>query len=123
MRTELFDHPDLRRCQELAPDPDAFTRKYLERLCRDFINVFLRGSNRYMHSFFGFRLDSRIAKVLASPLERMLSRVHGDTDLDFEQRSMLYDALYRAFLLETGNDAKWLDALLAGEGLPIPAKP
>ena len=53
----------------------------------------------------------------------MLSRVHGDTDLDFEQRSMLYDALYRAFLLETGNDAKWLDALLAGEGLPIPAKP
>ena len=65
----------------------------------------------------------RIAKVLASPLERMLSRVHGDTDLDFEQRSMLYDALYRAFLLETGNDAKWLDALLAGEGLPIPAKP
>ena len=123
MRTELFDHPDLRRCQELAPDPDAFTRKYLERLCRDFINVFLRGSNRYMHSFFGFRLDGRIAKVLASPLERMLSRVHGDTDLDFEQRSMLYDALYRAFLLETGNDAKWLDALLAGEGLPIPAKP
>ena len=119
MRTELFDHPDLRRCQELAPDPDAFTRKYLERLCRDFINVFLRGSNRYMHSFFGFRLDSRIAKVLASPLERMLSRVHGDTDLDFEQRSMLYDALYRAFLLETGNDAKWLDALLAGEGISL----
>ena len=36
---------------------------------------------------------------------------------------MLYDARYRAFLLETGNDAKWLDALLAGEGLPIPAKP
>lgn len=36
MRTELFDHPDLRRCQELAPDPDAFTRKYLERLCRRF---------------------------------------------------------------------------------------
>lgn len=33
---------------------------------------------------------------------------------------MLYDALYRAFLLETGNDAKWLDALLAGEGLPFP---
>ena len=53
MRTELFEHPDLRRCQELAPDADAFTRKYLERLSRDFINVFLRGSNRYMHSFFG----------------------------------------------------------------------
>ena len=52
-------------------------------------------------------------------LERMLSRVHGDTDLDFEQRSMLYDALYRAFLLETGNDAKWLDALLAGEGISL----
>ena len=82
--TELFDHPDLRRCQELAPDPDAFTRRYLERLSRDFINVFLRGSNRYMHSFFGLRLDSRIAKVLASPLARMLSRqIHGDTDLDY----------------------------------------
>ena len=29
---------------------------------------------------------------------------------------MLYDALYRAFLLEAGNDAKWLDALLARGG-------
>ena len=123
MRTELFEHPDLRRCQELAPDADAFTRKYLERLSRDFINVFLRGSNRYMHSFFGLRLDNRIAKVLASPMAQMLSRVHGDTDLDFERRAMLYDALYRAFLLEAGNDAKWLDALLSEGGLPLPAKP
>lgn len=52
MRTELFDHPDLRRCQELAPDPDAFTRKYLERLCRDFINVFLRGQQPLYAQFF-----------------------------------------------------------------------
>ena len=105
------------------PDADAFTRKYLERLSRDFINVFLRGSNRYMHSFFGLRLDNRIAKVLASPMAQMLSCVHGDTDLDFERRAMLYDALYRAFLLEAGNDAKWLDALLNESGLPVPAKP
>ncbi len=123
MREELFDHPDLRRCLELASDGDAFMRRYLERLCRDFINVFLRGSNRYMHSFFGFRLDNRIAKVLASPLAQMLGQIHGDTDLDYDRRTMLYDALYRAFLLEAGNDAKWLDALLAQGGLPIPAKP
>lgn len=38
-------------------------------------------------------------------------------------RAMLYDALYRAFLLEAGNDAKWLDALLSERGLPLPAKP
>lgn len=123
MRAELFEHPDLKRCQELAPDADAFTRKYLERLCRDFINVFLRGSNRYMHSFFGLRLDNRISKVLASPVAQMLGCVHGDTELDFQRRAMLYDALYRAFLLEAGNDAKWLDALLSERGLPLPAKP
>ena len=74
-------------------------------------------------SVFGLRLDNRIAKVLASPMAQMLSRVHGDTDLDFERRAMLYDALYRAFLLEAGNDAKWLDALLSERGLPLPAKP
>ena len=123
MRQELFAHPDLKRCQELASDADAFTRQYLERLSREFINVFLRGSNRYMRSFFGLRLDHRVSKLLADPLALMLANVHGDTDLDFEQRTMLYDALYRAFLLETGNDAKWIDALLGEQGLPVPAKP
>lgn len=122
MRQELFGHPDLKRCQELASDADAFTRQYLERLSREFINVFLRGSNRYMHSFFGFRLDHRVSKLLADPLALMLANVHSDTDLDFDQRTMLYDALYRAFLLETGNDAKWIDALLEEQGLPVPAK-
>ena len=123
MHEELFDHPDLKRCQELAPDADAFTRSYLERLSRDFIGLFLRGSNRYMHSFFGFKLDNRTAKLLASPVSYMMGGIHGDTDLSFEQRTMLYDALYRAFLLETGNDPQWIDKLLGEAHLPVPAKP
>lgn len=123
MREELFGHPDLLRCQQLAPDADAFTRRYLERLSRDFINVFLRGSNRYMHSFFGFRIDSRVSKALADPVAGMMARIHGDTELSFEQRAMLYDALYRAFLLETGNEPRWIDELLGQSGLTVPAAP
>ena len=46
MRRELFCDPQLLACQRLAPDAEAFTRQYLERLSTEFIRIFLRGSNR-----------------------------------------------------------------------------
>ena len=32
MREELIAHPQLIRCMELAPDADAYMRRYLEKL-------------------------------------------------------------------------------------------
>lgn len=123
MRAELFEHPDLKRCQALAPNAEAFTRQYLERLAQEFVRLFLRGSSTYMHSFFGIRFDGRASKTLAAPAAAMLRRIRADMDLPPERREMLYNALYRGYLREMGGDSQWLDAQLREQGLPLGPKP
>lgn len=122
MRQELISHPQLLKCMSLAPDADAFLRHYLEKLGVEFVNLFLRGSNRYTNAFFGIRFDGRMAKVLASPVCTMLKNIHNDAQLPDDKRDMMYDAFYRAFLAGTGNDPKWIDDLLEKSGLPVPVK-
>lgn len=122
MRQELVAHPQLEKCLSLAPDRDVYMRRYLQRLGAEFVGLFLKGSNYYTNSFFGIRLNSRMEKVLASPVCRMLGNIHKDTALTDTQRGMLYDALYRAFLSETGGEPRHLDELLEKENLPVPVK-
>ena len=122
MRKELLAHPQLLRCMALSGDADSYLRRYLERLGREFVALFLKGSNYYTHSFMGFRLDNRMEKVLAEPLAKMLVHIRRDQELSAEHRDMMYDALYRAFLSETGGDSKWVDTELDELGCPIPVK-
>jgi len=122
MREELVNHPHLQRCLALAPDADAFMRRYLKRLAAEFVTVFLMGSTHYTKSLFGFRLDSRMGRVLAEPVSHMLCAIREDEQLDLQNRALLYDALYRAFVAETGGESQWVDALLEKKGYPIPAK-
>ena len=121
MRTELVAHPQLQRCLQLAADPDAFMRRYLRRLAGEFVTVFLLGSTHYTKSFFGFRLDTRMGRVLAEPAAQMLGRIHEDEQLEARHRLLFYDALYRAFVTETGGESRWVDALLEKKGYPVPA--
>lgn len=117
MRRELFCDPQLLACQRLAPDAEAFTRQYLERLSTEFIRIFLRGSNRYMQSMLGFRMESRAPKLLAQPAADMLARMRRDTELTADQRDMLYAAFYAAFARAMSGETKWLtEALAAREG-------
>ena len=67
MREELFRHPQLVRCMQLAPDANAFLRRYLKRLGCGFVALFLKGSNHYTRTWFGFRIDNRMSRVLAQP--------------------------------------------------------
>lgn len=122
MREELISHPHLLRCLQLAPDDDAFMRRYLSRLASEFVTLFLMGSNHYTKSMFGFRLDSRMGRVLAEPAADMLCAIRSDEALEARQRALLYDALYRAFVTETGGESRWVDALLEKKGYPIPSK-
>lgn len=123
MRSELFDHPDLKRCLTLAPDADAFLRGYLEQLAKEFVRIFLSSSSRYMPSFFGIRFDGRTAKVLAPPVATMLSNIRKDFSLSPDQRAMLSAALYQGFLKQTGGDSHWLDEKLAAVGQSAPNQP
>lgn len=122
MRMELFEHPDLERCRQLSPNADAFTRAYLQRLAKEFIRLFLRGSNRYMRSYFGFRMGGSAAKMLAPPAATMLVNIDGDELLSRERRDMLSCALYRAFALDMGGETQWLDAELRKAGLCVPTE-
>lgn len=119
MRQELFHHPQLLRCQQLAPDGEAFTREYLIRLSGEFAGLFLRGSNTYMRTFFGIRMGGRAEKVLAEPAADILSNIHKDKELDGDERAMLYECFYRGYLGEIGGQAE-LDRYLNAKGLPRP---
>lgn len=122
MREELFHDPQLERCLALAPDAALFLRQYLERLAAEFVNLFLKGSNRYTNAIFGIRLDGRMEKVLAPHVAGMLQAIQNDARLEDGQRDLLSHALYRAFLSETGGNPDWLNAQLTRRGLPVPGQ-
>lgn len=122
MREELIRHPHLMRCLALAPDKDAFLRRYLRRLAGEFVHVFLMGSTHYTRTVFGFRVDSRMGRVLAEPAADMLCAIRRDEALAPAERAMLYDAFYSAFVTETGGESRWVDALLEKKGYPVPAR-
>lgn len=116
MRQELFEDPQLRRCLSLAASPEEFMCRYLERLCREFIQVFLFGSNRYMPRFMGFQLERNAAKVLAAPVAEMLRAIHADEALTPERRGSLCAALETAFAAECGGEMRWLRQEMEKEG-------
>lgn len=120
IRNELFHHPQLEKCMALAPDADAYLRRYLQKLAAEFVHLFLKGSTHYTRSFFGFRLDGRMSRVLAEPAAEILCRIREDDELMPQQRAVAYDAFYRAFLSETGGEGKWLNDLLIQRGYPVP---
>ena len=119
MRAELVAGEQLQRCLALAQDPDAYMRKYLERLAKEFIDLFLRGSNRYNRSLFGFKMESRYSKFLASPAANVMAHIYSDEKLEGNMRITCYDAFYRAFEADL-RDTQFLDGHLEEMGLPKP---
>lgn len=111
-REELFSDPQLLRCLALAPSGEAYTAHYLERLCREYIQVFLMGSVEYMPRLLGFRLERDPAKALARPAAGMLLAMEGDPGLTAGQRQQLVSAFRRAFHAECGGDMHWLEKAL-----------
>lgn len=120
MRAELMEAEQLKRCQALAPDGEGFTREYLERLSREFIHLFLEGSNIYMRSIFGLTFRKNTAKLLAQPAARMLLNMQNDGELTTVQREMLMNAFYRAFSLQMDNDTAALVEELQKVGCSMP---
>lgn len=109
MRQELFADPQLAKCLALADSPEAFTAHYLERLSREFIQIFLFGSSQYMPRLMGIPLEHNAAKTLARPAARMLHSIQADEALTQAQRADLCAAFQRAFAAECGGDLRWLE--------------
>ncbi|MEA4999398.1 MAG: zinc ribbon domain-containing protein [Candidatus Limiplasma sp.] len=120
MREAIFSHPDLQRCLRLAADPNAFLDQYLTKLSTQFIELFLRGSSRYMRRFFGMGLESRAPKYLAAPAGFMLAAMQQDDQLTQEQRARLMRAFFRAFNTQLGGDTQWLLQEMQTRGVAMP---
>ena len=116
-RTELFHHPDLDRCLELAPDRGQFLRRYLGRLSEDFIRLFLKGSSRYMHVILGFSSEGKAPKYLAQPAARMLLAIREDGNLAPAERDMLSRAFYASFARMMDGETRYLDETLGKYGI------
>ena len=112
MREKLFEDPELKECLELFGDPAGKQREYLQRLCREYVELFLEGSNQVMGSFLGFHSDRNKDKKLAVPVAEMIKRVREDEKLSPDQREQLWKALYQGYAARNGGRTEYLDERL-----------
>lgn len=109
MRKELFEDPQLTRLLTASGNPEGRMREYLQRLCSEYMEIFLAGDNRINGTIFGFSLNRNKGKAIAGPVSEIIRRVDADSALSAEQREMLRDALVRAYLAAEGAKIEYLE--------------
>lgn len=114
MRTQLFDAPELIRTLNRFEDPEQKHREYLNRLCVEYVDLFLEGSSQVMGTLFGFQFGRNKEKRLAAPVAQMISRIRADEKLLPKQREQLWKAMYQAYGTRTGGNMGYLDELING---------
>ena len=112
MREKLFEDPELKECLEMYGDPEGKQREYLQRLSREYVELFLEGSNEVMGYFLGFHSDRNKDKKLAVPVAEMIKRVREDEKLSTDQREQLWKALYQGYAARNGGRTEYLDERL-----------
>jgi len=112
MRFGLFDDPQLQETCALFDDPQQKQREYIQRLCREYIEIFLEGNNEIMGNWFGLRLERNKDKKLAVPIAKMIQMVKKDEKLLPEQQELLVQSLVQAYAGKTGGKTEHLDAQL-----------
>lgn len=114
-RREIFEDPQLLHCLDLAEDRDAAMAKYLNRLCREYIDIFLEGDSRTYRTFLGFRLERKPEKALSEAAAYVLRGILKDQQLSLEERDMLYKAFYQALSEKLNGNTEWLEQAMAAE--------
>ena len=112
MRFQLFDDPKLKACLNRFDNPADKQREYLQRLCREYVELFLEGSNEIMGNIFGFRIEKNKEKKLAVPVAQMIDRIRADEKLLPEQREQLWKAMYQAYASRANGKTGYLDELI-----------
>ena len=109
LHMQLFDDPKLVETLNLFEHPEEKQQEYLHRLCREYVELFLEGSNQVMGNIFGFRIDKNKEKKLAAPVAEIIERIRADKKLLPEQREQLWEAMYHAYGARTGGKMEYLD--------------
>lgn len=93
---EIFDHPRLHKCLELAKNPDAFMQEYLDEICRQYIFLFIAGSSSRSPSLFGIRLGKGTNDKLAAYMADILRRILLSPYLEIKEQLLLAKTFYKA---------------------------
>ena len=109
MIREIFDHPRLKKAQEMAPDPEAFTQDYLLALSRDYVRMFVGGDNSHVPRVFGFTFKGSLSKYLAVPAGDIITAILASPLLSGDEGKKLAKAFYRAFYDYVSGEVKDLD--------------
>ena len=96
MRKELFEGEQLQKVMAGSADPEGKMEEYLERLCREYIDIFLKEDNQLMGNIFGLRIGRNRDKVLEGAVENMIRQIEADRELDTGRKQMLREAMMRA---------------------------
>jgi hypothetical protein len=112
MRSGFFEDPNLVRVLGRFEDPEAKQQEYLQRLCTEYVELFLAGNNQVMGRIFGLQLGRDPEKRLAVPVAEMIGRIRQDEELLPEQREQLWKALYRAYGIRTNGNTEILDEMI-----------
>ena len=112
MRAQLFDAPELIKTLNRFERPAEKQQEYLQRLCREYTELFLEGSNQIMGNILGFRTERNKEKRLAVPVAEMIAHIRADEKLLPDQREQLWKAMYEAYGARTGGKTAYLDELI-----------
>ncbi len=96
MRKELFEGEQLQKALAGSADPEGKMEEYLERLCREYIDIFLKEDNQLMGNIFGLRIGRNRDKALEGAVENMICQIEADRELDTGRKQMLREAMMRA---------------------------
>ena len=96
MRNELFHSPQLQSALAAYDNPEQKMREYLERICREYVDIFLKEDNQLMGNIFGLRIGRNQTKILEGAVQEMIRRVEADGQLSSEEQQMLQESLIQA---------------------------
>ena len=96
MRRELFEGEQLQAALAVYENPEEKMREYLGRLCREYIEIFLKEDNQLMGNIFGLRIGRNRDKVLEEAVNNMIRLIEADEQLTAERKQMLKEAMLRA---------------------------
>ena len=112
MRSALFDSEQLKSCLALYDNPERKQQEYLQRLCNEYVEIFLEGNSQVMGNWFGFTINRNREKKLALPVSEMIRNIQNDKELNPQQREQLWKCLYQAYGIRANGKTEHLDALL-----------
>ena len=96
MRRELFEGEQLQAALAAYENPEEKMREYLGRLCREYIEIFLKEDNQLMGNIFGLRIGRNRNKGLEEAVNNMIRLIEADEQLSAERKQMLKEAMLRA---------------------------